>query len=135
MEQTDTGADNQSDESSTKKDPESEENGIVNEEEEIEENAVALIPSEDETREKTEDFQNSVDDGDEVFESENRHEVLKRSLAQKCEYVSDYNYGDSFGQGCENRMLARVTEDGNWLIRWNVENQKEDDFIALCYQG
>ncbi|XP_044755893.1 E3 ubiquitin-protein ligase HECW2 isoform X2 [Coccinella septempunctata] len=131
MDQTETESENQLDETAKKDDP------VASTSEEAEENATALV-SEDEAALGS--IGNSVavvqdPQAEEVCETENRHEILKRSLAQNCrEYVSDYVYEDSFGQGCENRMLARVTEDGNWLIRWNVQNQKEDDFIALCYQ-
>lgn len=34
-----------------------------------------------------------------------------------------------------NRIFAKQNEDGNWLLRWNVEKQSEKDFLALCYKG
>jgi hypothetical protein len=33
------------------------------------------------------------------------------------------------------RIFANQNEDGSWLLRWDVAQQKEDDFVALCCQG
>jgi hypothetical protein len=32
------------------------------------------------------------------------------------------------------RIFANQNEDGSWLLRWDVAQQKEDDFVALCCQ-
>ncbi|KAL3268435.1 hypothetical protein HHI36_007546 [Cryptolaemus montrouzieri] len=74
----------------------------------------------------------------EFSSSENNVEVLNSidvDTENDCEYVSEVMYEGSGGQDCENRIFARVSEDGNWLLRWDVKNQKQDDFVALCYQG
>lgn len=34
-----------------------------------------------------------------------------------------------------NRIFAKQSEDGNWLLRWNIEKRSEADFLALCYEG
>ncbi|KAK9890663.1 hypothetical protein WA026_012020 [Henosepilachna vigintioctopunctata] len=71
-----------------------------------------------------------------IDDFENKHEVLKRSgIKNQVEFISEIIYEGSGGQGCVNRIFAKINDDGNWLLRWDVQNQKEDDFIALCYQG
>ncbi|KAG5882719.1 hypothetical protein JTB14_020563 [Gonioctena quinquepunctata] len=36
---------------------------------------------------------------------------------------------------CGNKIFAKQNEDGTWLLRWDVEKQSEEDFLALCYEG
>lgn len=33
------------------------------------------------------------------------------------------------------RIFAKQNEDGNWLLRWDVERRSCEDFIVLCYEG
>lgn len=33
------------------------------------------------------------------------------------------------------RLFAKETEEGQWLLRWQVPNQKDGDFLTLCYEG
>ncbi|XP_023018886.2 LOW QUALITY PROTEIN: hecw ubiquitin protein ligase [Leptinotarsa decemlineata] len=37
-------------------------------------------------------------------------------------------------QACLGKIFVKQTENGSWLLRWDVERQTEEDFIALCYE-
>lgn len=52
-------------------------------------------------------------------ESVNTHDLLKRTT----------------NNGGSDRIFAKQDVEGAWMLRWDVAQQKEGDFLALCYQG
>lgn len=42
---------------------------------------------------------------------------------------------DHFEQCYDNQIFAKLNEDGEWIISWNICEHHEEDFIALCYHG
>ncbi|KAF5303477.1 hypothetical protein FQA39_LY09940 [Lamprigera yunnana] len=53
-----------------------------------------------------------------------KHSALKRT--NKC----DSSQNDT---ECNNKLRAEHTDEGVWMLRWNIDNHQEDDFVALCW--
>lgn len=42
---------------------------------------------------------------------------------------------DHFERVYVNQIYAKLNEDDEWIITWDVDERNEKDFIALCYHG
>ncbi|CAG9819172.1 unnamed protein product [Phaedon cochleariae] len=71
------------------------------------------------------------------FNGENipKHVVLKRTTNNAEAEVPNTSNSDQDTRGFQgNRIFAKQEETGCWLLRWDVAEHKEGDFIALCYE-
>lgn len=69
-------------------------------------------------------------------ENINKHDVLKRTPCNDDNASSQIpQVQNNDEEDRRNKIFAKQNENGNWLLRWNVEKQSEGDFIALCYEG
>lgn len=87
----------------------------------------------------------------------NKHAILKRTTnktpGEKNENSEDalyssqdnvasnnvYENGDNANANnkydADDKLIVEQAEDGIWILRWKIKEQRDDDFIALCWAG
>lgn len=56
---------------------------------------------------------------------------IDTEIANNIIYTNNNNKCD----GNSGKLFAEQGDDGTWMLKWQIEEQQENDFIALCWFG